>query len=86
MLANINRTVESSIFGFQRDITSVLVSYVPKRNKTVLLMSSFHHDQSVDVQNKHKPEIITDYSCHKGGVDTLDQLVRWYTCRRKSRR
>lgn len=84
MLANANRPVESSIFGFQRDVT--LVSYVPKRNKAVILMSSFHHDESVEAENKHKPEIITDYNCHKGGVDTLDQLVRWYTCRRKSRR
>jgi len=31
-----------SIFGFTKDLT--LVSYVPNKNKSVVLFSSLHHD------------------------------------------
>ena len=34
----------------------------------------------------NKPRIILDYNQHKAGVDTLDQVVRGYSCRRKCRR
>lgn len=41
--------VNSSRFGFQNNIT--LVSYVPKKNKVVLVMSTLHHDQNIDEYN-----------------------------------
>ena len=39
----------------------------------------------IDNQN-NKPEIFNTYNATKAGVDTLDQLVRFYTVRRKTKR
>jgi hypothetical protein len=78
------RATNSSIFAFQKDIT--LVSYVPKTNKAVVLVSSFHHSADISHEEHRKPKIILDYNKCKGGVDTLDQLVRHYTCKRKTSR
>jgi hypothetical protein len=39
------RDENSSIFGFTKDLT--LVSYVPKKNKSVVLLSSLHHDSAI---------------------------------------
>jgi hypothetical protein len=84
MLASRSRQLYSSLFGFQRNMT--LVSYVPKKNRAVILLSSLHHQPTVNVNNESKPEIIEDYNSWKSGVDTLDQLVRTYSCKRKTRR
>lgn len=76
------RQVGSSIFGFNDNKT--IVSYVPKKNKVVILLSTVHH---VPVINENgKPEIIMFYNKTKGGVDTLDNLVERFTCRRKTNR
>jgi hypothetical protein len=74
----------SSIFGFDRELT--LVSYVPKKGKTVILLSSMHHDANVDATKGNKPEIILHYNATKSGVDNLDHLVTTYTCKRKIKR
>jgi len=68
------RNVHSSIFGFTSDLT--LVSYVPARNKTVILLSSQHHDTCMGEEKDHKPEIIMHYNATKSGVDILDKLVQ----------
>ena len=84
LVPNPQRQVESSIFAFQRNCT--MVSYVPKRNKAVILLSSGHDDSSCDSSSPFKPNMILDYNSTKGGVDTLDQMVRQYSCKRKTRR
>lgn len=80
------REICSSLFGFQKDCT--LVSYVPKRNKTVLLLSTMHNDDAIDATtgDKRKPEIITFYNHTKCGVDILDKMCRQYDVSRNSRR
>ncbi|CAH2006847.1 unnamed protein product [Acanthoscelides obtectus] len=60
----------SSEFAFTREKT--FVSYVPKKNRSVILLSTMHHDKSVSDTNR-KPEIIEFYNSTKGGVDSLDQ-------------
>ena len=82
-LADRSRPAGSSMFGFSGPKT--LVSYVPKRNKAVLLLSTLHNDDKVD-EKTQKPEIITDYNKTKGGVDTVDQLCKTYTVKRSTRR
>ena len=76
--------MNSSIFGFQND--STIVSYVPKKNKAVILLSTFHNDNEIVIDQNEKPRIILDYNKYKGGIDTLDQVVRCYSSRRKSNR
>ena len=84
MQASRNREVHSSLFGFQQDTT--LVSYVPRQGKSVILLSSLHHDNSRSEDEMRKPVIILDYNSYKAGVDTLDQVVRCYSSKRKSNR
>ena len=67
------RLVNSSIFGFQND--STIVSYVPKKNKAVILFSTFHNSNEIVIDQNEKPRIILDYNKYRGGVDTLDQVV-----------
>ena len=73
----------SSMFGFAGQLT--LVSYVPKKNRAVILLSSMHHDTAIEGEMK-KPEIINHYNSHKGGVDNLDHLVGIYSVKRKCNR
>ena len=67
------------------DKETTMVSYIPKQNKSVILISTMHKDDSID-EETGKPEIITFYNQTKGGVDTLDQLCHNYTTARKTRR
>ena len=55
-----------SMFGFQKD---KVLSFVPKWNKAVILVSSTHDSEVMDEATK-KPEIILDYKMTKGDVDT----------------
>lgn len=73
----------SSMFAFGTCCT--LVSYIPKKNKNVLLVSSLHHDDNID-RNSGKPEIILDYNNTKGGVDIVDRLCSNYNVARNTKR
>ncbi|XP_072401096.1 uncharacterized protein [Diabrotica undecimpunctata] len=70
--------INSSMFGFNQHIT--LVSYIPKKNKNVSLVSSLHHDDAIDYSsgNQNKPEIIALYNSTKIGVDMVNQLSANY--------
>ncbi|KAB0804107.1 hypothetical protein PPYR_01077 [Photinus pyralis] len=73
----------TSMFVFTSTIT--LVSYVPKPNKYVLLLSSMHHDNKVD-EGSSKPDMILYYNSTKAGVDALDQKCANYNTGRRTRR
>ena len=77
------RETASSIYGFTEDMT--LLSYVPKKSKAVILVSSMHHS-ATDDPDTGKPEIISFYNLTKGGVDGLDQKCANYTSSRRTRR
>lgn len=82
-LPNKERKPNSSLYGFTKEYT--LLSYAPKKNKAVILISSCHHAQSIDEKTK-KPTMITDYNHTKGGVDEIDKKCSIYSCTRKTRR
>lgn len=82
-LPNKSRQVGSTLFGFQDDMT--LVSYVSKKNKAVILLSTMHDAIEIDETTK-KPQIILDYNSTKCGVDTVDQKCASYTTQRITRR
>ncbi|KAL4009285.1 hypothetical protein ACER0C_003137 [Sarotherodon galilaeus] len=84
LLQTRGREVFSSVFAFR--MTHTAVSYVPRRGKNVLLLSTKHRTPSVSDDAKRKPQIIMDYNKSKGGVDRLDQAVCAYSCRRRTRR
>ena len=70
-------------FLFQDKLT--LVKYNGKKNKSVVLLSTQHHYPEINETTK-KPEIIHYYNATKGGVDTIDQIVRFHSCKRATRR
>ena len=81
-----NRDEKTSLFGFGSNCT--LVSYIPKKKKNVLLLSTLHNDDKIDEEtgSARKPEIVTFYNATKGGVDTVDQMSSLYNCARNTRR
>lgn len=84
MKASKDRVVYTSLFCFQNNVS--MVSYARKKNKCVILLSTMHHDASINDDAKRKPEIISHYNKTKGGVDIMDQMVSTYTCKRQSKR
>lgn len=78
------REVNSSKFGYNKEC--LLVSYVPKKNKNVLMLSTMHKQGDIDVQSgeQRKPEVITFYNFTKGGVDVVDELKAEYSVARIS--
>ena len=77
------RAVESTLFGFQVD--KMLTSYVPGKNKSVILLSTLHDDDEIDPDTK-KPQLILDYNETKGGVDTVDKMCAAYSVSRITKR
>ena len=63
-LKNRKREVLSSIFAFKDH--STLTSYVSKLNRSVILLSTDRHDDAIEDEYKHKPEIILDYNRCEG--------------------
>jgi hypothetical protein len=63
-------------FVFKHNKT--LVSFTPKKGKTVMLPSTVHVDKAVSEQVK-KPEIIHFYNLTKGGVDSFDEIYTIYS-------
>lgn len=75
----------SSMFAFMKNKT--LVSYVPKKNSAVILLSTEHNNDDVSgEETDYKPDIILHYNKTKGAVDTTDKLAKEYTTHRKSNR
>ncbi|GBP90253.1 hypothetical protein EVAR_89372_1 [Eumeta japonica] len=71
------------VLSLHRDKT--LVSFVPKKDISIALVSSMHHAPATNPETK-KPEIIDFYNSTKGGVDALDQKCAAYSVNRRSQR
>ncbi|XP_051566193.1 piggyBac transposable element-derived protein 4-like isoform X2 [Myxocyprinus asiaticus] len=84
LLATRGREAFSSKFAFTPITT--LVSYLPKRNKNVVLLSTLHKTAEISDCEDRKPAIILDYNHNKGGVDNLDKVIGNYSCRRMTAR
>jgi len=75
----------STLLGFGKQMT--IASYIPKKNKNVIMLSTMHLDGSISEQPEHnsKPEIILFYNNSKTGVDTIDEMCSTYSVLRKVR-
>ncbi|KAJ7984140.1 hypothetical protein DPEC_G00364240 [Dallia pectoralis] len=71
LLATKTRRVLLSAFAFTPIAT--LVSYLARRNRNVLLLSTLHADARLSDRADRKPALILDYNRNKGGVDNLDK-------------
>lgn len=81
-----DRKLYSTIFGFTKEMT--LLSYMPKKHKYVLCLSTMHHEDEIDSTTGElcKPRIVTYYNSTKGGVDVVDEMKGSYSVSRASRR
>ena len=76
----------STLYTYNTDIKSVLVSYVIKTKsgvKNVLVLSSMHRNALTTRDERKKPHVIAFYDRTKGGVDVMAGI---HTTRFKSRR
>ncbi|XP_071639586.1 piggyBac transposable element-derived protein 4-like [Temnothorax longispinosus] len=71
-----NRKTQSSLFGFRKQET--LVSYVPKPNNAVILLSTIHDLAELDKITRI-PEIVLSYNETKKAVDTMDKMCTAYS-------
>ena len=78
------RPVYSTNFAYDRDVT--VCSYVPKKKKAVVLLSSMHVSREVEETQSAKPKIVKYYSKTKGGVDTMDKMLKEYIVKRRTLR
>lgn len=77
-----NRAIGTPMFCYDREKT--LVTYKPKSNKLVILLSIAHETGMVNCES-NKPEIIHFYNETKAGVDFLDQMCSTMSTSRKTR-
>ncbi|KAB0805100.1 hypothetical protein PPYR_02070 [Photinus pyralis] len=85
LLPSASKKEYSSMFAFQKNC--VLVSYVPKKSRAVILLSNEHQDDKVNsAEMKYKPDILLHYNNTKGAVDATDQMAQKYTTQRRTLR
>ena len=66
---------------------TTLTIYKAKKAKLVYLLSSMHKTVSVDLAHQKKlPKTVKYYNLSKVGVDVLDQMARYHTCKSATRR
>ncbi|KRX21028.1 hypothetical protein T07_13728 [Trichinella nelsoni] len=64
-----------------------MISYVPRKNSNVLLLTSRHTKLKVDNQQDDKrPNIMNDYNLGKRGVDSMDARIEDFCCITKTNR
>ncbi|KAJ8930740.1 hypothetical protein NQ314_016431 [Rhamnusium bicolor] len=78
------RQLGTSLFAYSSN--STLVSYKPKTNKIVTLLSTMHTSSGTINKTTKKPEIIHTYNATKGAVDTFDQMCQNMCANRKTKR
>lgn len=67
--------------------STLLVSYMAKRNKVVNVLSTMHRKAVVQQDNvKRKTDVIQFYNATKGGVDAADERVGTYSVKFRARR
>ena len=76
------RPIYSTNFAYYR--SAIVCSYVPKKNKSVVLLSSMHMTGEVEATLLAKLEIIKYYNKTKDGVDTMDEMLGEYTVKRRT--
>ncbi|KRX24456.1 PiggyBac transposable element-derived protein 4 [Trichinella nelsoni] len=79
------RDVYSTLAVYEHNRKVIMISYVPRKNKNVLLMDSCHTKLKIDNQrDDRRPNIINDYDLGKGGVDSMDSRIEDFSCKRKT--
>lgn len=81
--ADKRKEISSVLFAFQKD--KMLTSYVPCKNKVVILISTLHDTEAINPVT-NKPQVIIDYNATNGVVDTVDKMCATYSVSRITKR
>ena len=84
MLPSKSRKVNSSLLLYSRNAT--IMFYVPQKNKSVIFLFSQHNDYSISSSKHAKPDNIYNYNKSKGAVDSVDKMLKEFSCYRISKR
>lgn len=84
MKSVIGREVLSTKFVWSGSL--MLLSYMPKPKKNVLLLSTQHDQPDISERTDRKPEVILAYNEGKGGVDVVDKMIDTYRSKVSTRR
>ena len=64
----------------------ILLSYKARNNNVVYLLFSLYNVSEVAYEAQKKTKAILDWNASKGGVDTVDEMLRSYFTKAASRR
>ncbi|KAL1390375.1 hypothetical protein pipiens_012394 [Culex pipiens pipiens] len=85
MLPSKTREVHSTTFGYNDQM--MMASYVPKKNKAVVFLTTNPELKGVDATStKKKAYINLHYNAGKAAVDNLDKVTREFTVSRRTKR
>jgi hypothetical protein len=84
MKSVVGREVLSTRFAWSDQV--MMLSYVPKPRKNVLLLSTEHDQPDISGRDDRKPEVILAYNEDKGGVDIVDKMIDTYRTKVTSNR
>ena len=71
-----DRTLLSTDFYWKENSPVMCLSYVPKRNKNVLLITTAHDQPITDGGAKKKPEAVLFYNEQRCEVDIMNKMIR----------
>ena len=79
-----NRKKCTTLCGVQKE--AMIALYCPKKGKVFTLLITLHSDKGTELlAPEKKSEVISYCSATKDSVD-MDQMERWFTFKRKTRR
>ena len=64
----------------------MIASYCPKTNRVVNMLLTMHSHPEIESTSNQKPSIILFHNKTKGGVGTLDRMLRSYSIKRMNRK
>ncbi|KRX79570.1 hypothetical protein T06_6758, partial [Trichinella sp. T6] len=69
------------VYEYNKKVT--MISYAPRKNSNVLLLTPCHAKLKVNNQQGFKrPDIITYYNLGNGGLDSLDARIEDFCCKK----
>ena len=57
----------------------MMLSYVPKPKKNVILMSTMHDSDDIAADNQRKPELIHFYNSQRCGLDIVNEMLKHHS-------
>ena len=70
------REINSTVFMWKKDSPVMFLSYIPKKNKNVLMISTEHNEPTISTDYRSKPEAVLFYNEQRCAVDVVNHMVK----------